>query len=367
MGKKKSTQSSKAAAKSSKSSGSSKETSKNKNNGKAAKPVAAVSEEDEEEEYWRMMEEASKRGHKKGSSPKKPLEDVPSDEEEESSDDSDSEDEELRFDTVEHISEQYTFEFKDMKEAFSEGICTLLQHSFLDNPTHAYELATHITAQETVGTVVVCEDGDDVFAFATICPLYKIKSVSIDKFTTSLSSSLRGSNDNSSLMQSYLTGEMKKHCGLLIHRRFANLPLQLVSHLHSNLNDDMSWAASLLDKLDDAGDSTSAQDHIDFKNIDHMILFSACGVLDTTSNHDKKRKKGEDSSSSGNNNAIDVTGSSSVILDYFEDDVYFQESLCSFYFKPSGANTPFVASLISVKSLAKIAATIVSLVPTAGP
>lgn len=47
---------------------------------------------------------------------------------------------------LEHVVEDYTFEFNDMREEYSEGICTMLR-KFIANPTEAYNLATVITAQ----------------------------------------------------------------------------------------------------------------------------------------------------------------------------------------------------------------------------
>ena len=46
---------------------------------------------------------------------------------------------------LEHVVEDYTFEFNDMREEYSEGICTMLR-KFIANPTEAYNLATVITA-----------------------------------------------------------------------------------------------------------------------------------------------------------------------------------------------------------------------------
>lgn len=70
--------------------------------------------------------------------------------EDESDDDSDEGSEEgggISLDgNLEHVMEDYTFEFNDMREEYSEGICTMLR-KFIANPTEAYNLATVITAQ----------------------------------------------------------------------------------------------------------------------------------------------------------------------------------------------------------------------------
>lgn len=98
---------------------------------------------------------------------------------------------------LEHVVEDYTFEFNDMREEYSEGICTMLR-KFMANPTEAYNLATTVTSQSKiviefvsflfrtdpyqlyrylaiVGTVVNCEGGQDSFAFATVLPLKKVE------------------------------------------------------------------------------------------------------------------------------------------------------------------------------------------------
>ena len=61
--------------------------------------------------------------------------------------DSNDDDDEIRLEgIIEHITEKYTFEFNDMREEYTEGICVLLR-SLVQNPTKAYELAKTITLQ----------------------------------------------------------------------------------------------------------------------------------------------------------------------------------------------------------------------------
>lgn len=56
---------------------------------------------------------------------------------------------------LEHVVEDYTFEFNDMREEYSEGICTMLR-KFIANPTEAYNLATVITAQSKYFEFYLC-------------------------------------------------------------------------------------------------------------------------------------------------------------------------------------------------------------------
>lgn len=66
-----------------------------------------------------------------------------------SSDDNDDDggDDEINLDgSIVHVTEKYTFEFNDMREEYTEGICVLLR-SLFQNPTEAYEFAKTISSQ----------------------------------------------------------------------------------------------------------------------------------------------------------------------------------------------------------------------------
>ena len=135
---------------------------------------------DDEEAYWEAMEKKS--NNKRSRKPlRKKQEANDSDSSDISSSDSEGESEGdedgigLDNSKVEHISEEYTFEFNDMREGFTESITTLLKARFIPNPKAAYQVACDITSQTAVGTVIVCEGGDDVFAFATVLPLINQK------------------------------------------------------------------------------------------------------------------------------------------------------------------------------------------------
>jgi hypothetical protein len=79
------------------------------------------------------------------------LENEQNDDAEQSDDDDDEDGSEdgdgIRLDgNLEHVVEDYTFEFNDMRDEYSEGICTMLR-KFIANPTEAYNVATAITSQ----------------------------------------------------------------------------------------------------------------------------------------------------------------------------------------------------------------------------
>jgi hypothetical protein len=73
---------------------------------------------------------------------------IKSDDDDSDEDDDENDDEdEIRIEgAIQHVTEKYTFEFNDMREEYTEGICVLLR-SLVQNPTKAYELAQSISAQ----------------------------------------------------------------------------------------------------------------------------------------------------------------------------------------------------------------------------
>lgn len=63
----------------------------------------------------------------------------------------DDDDDEIKLEgSIEHVTEKYTFEFNDMREEYTEGICVLLR-SLIQNPTKAYDLARTISSQCKLG------------------------------------------------------------------------------------------------------------------------------------------------------------------------------------------------------------------------
>jgi len=317
---------------------------------------ATVNNEDDEDEYWARIERDQEQ-RKKMRKSQETLSAPAEDEEESSSDSSDSGSEEdeggIPLGTiVEHEQEEYTFEFNDMRESFTEGVTTLLKTKFLANPTSAYHVACNVTAQSAVGTAIVCEGGDDVFAFATVLPLSKQQQGPLRSLLESLASALAATSvfkdsENAALMSGCIRGKQQNATGLLLHRRFYNLPLELIGHLHRNLGEDLGWAQGRAESDDGSGDGSSAEEHATFKVITHMLLLAPCESLSSG-----ETKGSSSSSSSDAHDVRDVTGSSSIMFENFEDDVYFQEATCAFYIKPDAsiASTPMVVSLIATSS-----------------
>jgi hypothetical protein len=82
-----------------------------------------------------------------------------------------------------------TFEFNDMREEYSYGIAKMLQF-IIAHPRDAQDAAEVVAVQglcindylhccnallEEVGTAILCEEGEDVFGFATIVPLSTVQ------------------------------------------------------------------------------------------------------------------------------------------------------------------------------------------------
>lgn len=102
---------------------------------KSAKKFAEISEHDE----WEKIEL-----HQSKSIVGKDLNEDAGNSSEE---DDDDDDDEIKLEgSIEHVTEKYTFEFNDMREEYTEGICVLLR-SLIQNPTKAYDLARTVSSQ----------------------------------------------------------------------------------------------------------------------------------------------------------------------------------------------------------------------------
>jgi hypothetical protein len=123
------------------------------------------------------------------------------------------------------------------------------------------------------------------------------------------------------------------------------------------LNDDIGWAQSLHTRDDGSGDGSSAEEHSDFKTITQMLLLTPCTM--------SVQNRSIDKATSGKGSIQDITGSTAVIFDNFEDEIYFQESSLAFYFQPSSTHIslPLCAMLVPVSSLEKCVREIQKLIP----
>ena len=131
--------------------------------------------------------------------------------------------------------------------------------------------------------------------------------------------------------------------GVFLHKRFSNLPIQLVGNLHINIEEDLGWAQHNHES-DDCVQN-------EFRSMQSVLLFTACSL-----GAGGKLLEGQ---------AIDVLGNSSLLFEYFEDEIFAQDALTAFVFKPKSSATPLIAAIIPITSLKKCVNAICVLIPPA--
>ena len=129
-----------------------------------------------------------------------------------------------------------------------------------------------------------------------------------------------------------------------MHARFSNLPLQLIGVLHRNLLEDLGWSQR---QRESEGVSINS-DSFNFASVQHILLLARVSKPDDMSRCTR-----------------DVTGSSSLLFDLFEDEVYFQASIAA-VIMPSRVNPEFaiVAAILPVNVLERCVKQIREIVPT---
>lgn len=131
--------------------------------------------------------------------------------------------------------------------------------------------------------------------------------------------------------------------GVFLHKRFSNLPIQLVGSLHINLGEDVGWAQHNHES-DDCVQN-------EFKSMQSVILLTACSL-----GGGSKLPEGQ---------AVDVLGNASLLFEYFEDEIFIQDAQSAFIFKAKSSATPLVAAIIPITSLKKCVNAICVLIPPA--
>lgn len=315
----------------------------------------------EDSDEWDEIERKANEGSSKNN-----------DSSDDSDDEDDSEDEIKLEGKVEQVSEDYTFEFNDMRDEYTTGIRTLLR-SVISNPTEAYSLADRISAQKVVGTVINCEGGDDAFAFATVLPLTKVLEVpTVGKILAHLAQCVDGlvnkPSSSSSSKSSSVSPEIKllhdtlssgkSSAGILLHQRFSNLPIELIGPLHRNLEEDLSWAQTKThsdDDNDEPLEGSVARSATFFSDLAYVLLLCPVGA---SKDFDVSGVK-----------AHSVLGTAALTFDSFEDEVYFQHAEAAVVFKPSKAcgagyeENAVVAALVPVKRMKDCVKGICALLP----
>ena len=123
--------------------------------------------------------------------------------------------------------------------------------NYLNKMQYPHEnLAQIITNQISIGTMVVQSGETDVFAFATILNIAKLRDQpsikSVFKFINETSSKYMAKEDKDKLL-SYL--ESKK-VGLLINERVINFPSAGIPTLHEMVKKDFEWTMTRPDVID---------------------------------------------------------------------------------------------------------------------
>lgn len=129
--------------------------------------------------------------------------------------------------------------------------------------------------------------------------------------------------------------------GVLLHKRFSNLPIQLVGPLHINLEQDVGWAQHNHESDD--------SEQNDFRSMQFVLLLCACSqAADTKFDHGQ---------------ALNVLDNHSLLYEYFEDEIFAQSSIAAYMFKPKSSNKSIVAAVVPIASLKKCVNEICMLIP----
>lgn len=138
--------------------------------------------------------------------------------------------------------------------------------------------------------------------------------------------------------------------GLLFHDRYVNFPLELINELHRNLSDDLSWI------LDPSQRNSEITDDLvqSFEQMEHIVLFRPVAPESDSSSS-------ASSSSDSDLKVQNVTGSNSIMFDYFEDDVYFEQAEHAWKLKLDPKlfkYSNYVMMLIPKQNIARVAASL---------
>lgn len=130
--------------------------------------------------------------------------------------------------------------------------------------------------------------------------------------------------------------------GVLLHKRFSNLPIQLVGPLHINLEEDLGWAQHNHESDD--------SEQNDFRSLQYILLLCACSI----EGESKLLHEGK---------ALDVLGNAGLLFEYFEDEIFTQNATSAFLFKSKNSGNSLVAAIVPIASLKKCVNAICQLIP----
>lgn len=149
----------------------------------------------------------------------------------------------------------------------------------------------------------------------------------LGRFVAELSSALASAPPGCEELRDHLALGDAAATGVLLHSRFANLPLELIGPLLRNLDHDIEWAVG----PEAATAPSSAEVGAQFRAMKSFLMIVPC----TTPSELRK------------GSAVSILGSSSAaVLEYFEDDVFLQRASAAVAFRPADPFRPPVAVML---------------------
>lgn len=164
----------------------------------------------------------------------------------------------------------------------------------------------------------------------------------------------------------------------MLHGRYMNLPLKLITPLHTNLMEDFRWAqtqesaaASVTSASSCASESASSTGV--FSKIELILLVAPCSrqgtkcilIITSTSYRSNSSVFGTKLHfhftyhltqritrviTGSSASSADVTGDSTLLFHNFEDEIFCQESVATVIFTPSTSSSSHVAAVIPLSS-----------------
>jgi hypothetical protein len=132
--------------------------------------------------------------------------------------------------------------------------------------------------------------------------------------------------------------------GIMLHRRFTNLPLELIAPLHSNLEEDVVWCIHSAERETDAAkigiDGVARNDELMcFAAMSDILVINVCRLDGTTL---------------ADGNCCEIMGgNASLMFDAFEDEIYMQNAKASVLFKSKDSPNALLVALVPLAKFKK--------------
>lgn len=153
----------------------------------------------------------------------------------------------------------------------------------------------------------------------------------------------RAGSSTATAMREHLSLSDLNHTLLMLESRFSNLPLQLITPLFRNMEHDLEWVQS-----SDSGSAVSVSTVAQFSHVNTLLFICPCSL------------SGEASVPAGS--CLDVLGSSIVMFDNFEAEVFFEEASAAIAYQ-SPLKSHLVAMLLPLSKLKNCIKTLQTMLP----